>query len=104
MDGRLNLLPRRMTVISGTPERVPLPSGLGELLAQPTGESTGSSSRRRSLILTRGVLLRSLGAFQVRRSRACSPALGRAKSHKMESALMPRSGVKWDGRGDRVFG
>jgi hypothetical protein len=103
MDGRLNLLSRRMTVISGTPERVPLPSGLGELLAQPSGEGTASRSSR-SLILTRGVLLRSLGAFQVRRSRACSPALGRAKSHKMESALMPRSGVKWDGRGDRVFG
>jgi hypothetical protein len=47
-----------LTVTSGMPEGVPLPSVLAELLAQPTAESTASRSST-PLILTRGVLLRS---------------------------------------------
>jgi hypothetical protein len=57
-----------LTVTSGMPEGVPLPSVLAELLAQPTAESTASRSST-TLILTRGVLLRSRGAFQAQRRR-----------------------------------
>jgi hypothetical protein len=49
-----------LTVTSGMPEGVPLPSVLAELLAQLTAESTASRSST-ILILTRGVLIRSRG-------------------------------------------
>ena len=56
-----------LTVTSGMPEGVPLPSVLAELLAQPAAESTASRSST-TLILTRGVLLRSRRGFQAQRS------------------------------------
>jgi hypothetical protein len=62
------------TVTFGMPESVPLPSVLVELLAQPTAESTISRSST-TLILTRGILLRSRGALQPRRRRGESRKL-----------------------------
>jgi hypothetical protein len=52
-----------LTVTFGMPEGVPLPSVLAELLAQATTESTATRSST-TLILTRGVLLRSRALFK----------------------------------------
>ena len=56
-----------LIVTFGIPEGVALPSESAALLAQPTAESIASRSSA-TLILTRGVLLRSRGTFQAQRA------------------------------------